>query len=118
RRMRRYLEMIEAQAVLPGVEAAIADARRLGLKIGLASSSHRDWVVGHLSRLGLHAHFDTLKTADDVTHTKPHPELYLAVLDALGLQAREAIALEDSPHGIHAARNAGIFCVVIPNQMT
>lgn len=117
-RRRRYTEMIEAQAVLPGVEAAIADAQRLGLKIGLASSSRRDWVAGHLTRLGLHVHFDTIRTADDVTHTKPHPELYLTALDALGLQPKEAIAIEDSPVGIRAANNAGIFCVAIPNALT
>jgi beta-phosphoglucomutase-like phosphatase (HAD superfamily) len=44
--------------------------------------------------------------------------LYLAALAALGLDAGEAIALEDSPNGIAAAKAAGLFCVAIPNAMT
>ncbi|MCA1725945.1 MAG: HAD-IA family hydrolase, partial [Thermomicrobia bacterium] len=68
--------------------------------------------------LGLHLHFDTVKTAADVERVKPDPALYRAALDALGLGAREAIALEDSPNGIAAAKAAGLFCVAIPNAMT
>jgi putative hydrolase of the HAD superfamily len=49
---------------------------------------------------------------------KPHPDLYLAVLDELGLRGDEAIALEDSPNGITAAQAAGIFGVVVPNPLT
>ncbi len=49
---------------------------------------------------------------------KPHPELYQRALAALGVDASEAIALEDSLNGLRAARTAGIFTVVIPNSMT
>ena len=44
---------IEAEPILPGVERYIADAKRLGLKLGVASNSSHDWVTGHLERLGL-----------------------------------------------------------------
>ena len=63
-------------------------------------------------------HFDAIKTSADVERVKPDPALYLAALDALGLDATEAIALEDSPNGIAAAKAAGLFCVAIPNAMT
>src|SRR5437879_1460476 len=89
RRRRRYLELVEAQAVLPGVAEYLADAARLGLKIGLASSSDRNWVVGHLTRLGLEEHFACIRCKDDVRRTKPDPELYLCVLEALGVRAGE-----------------------------
>ena len=116
---RKYnLERLESQLALPGVEACMRDAQRLGLKIGLASNSPYSWVGGHLKRLGLASYFDCIKTGDDVTHSKPHPELYLAALDCLGVEPEQAIALEDSPHGVHAAQRAGIFCVAIPNQLT
>ena len=114
----RSVGLIEAQSILPGVEAYIADAKRLSLKLGLASSSSRDWVMGHLSRLGLQAHFDCIKSADDVEHTKPDPELYCSALDALNLLADQAIALEDSPNGISAAKRAGLYCVAVPNPLT
>jgi HAD superfamily hydrolase (TIGR01509 family) len=118
RRRARFHERVIAQAILPGVEECIAEAKRRGMKVGLASASSQDWVLGHLARLGLHVHFDTVKTAADVPRVKPDPALYLAALDALGLDAREAIALEDSPNGIAAAKAAGLFCVAVPNAMT
>ncbi len=118
RRRQRFHERVIAQTILPGVEECIAEAKRRGLKVGLASASSPDWVIGHLSRLGLHVHFDTIKTSADVERVKPDPALYLAALAALGLDATQAIALEDSPNGIAAAKAAGLFCVAIPNAMT
>jgi len=104
--------------VLPGVEDYILSAKRLGLKIGVASSSRHEWVDTHLTRLGLIDYFDSIKCFDDVKRTKPDPELYLAVLDALGVHGQQAIALEDSPNGVIAAQQAGIFCVAVPNPVT
>jgi HAD superfamily hydrolase (TIGR01509 family) len=115
---KRLLEMLESQTPLPGVEACMRDAKQLGLKIGLASNSPLSWVGGHLKRLGLATYFDCMKTGDDVTHSKPHPELYEAALACLGVQPEHALALEDSPHGVRAAQSAGIFCVAIPNPLT
>ena len=56
--------------------------------------------------------------ARDVERAKPRPDLYLEALGLLGVPAAEAIAFEDSPNGIRAARAAGIFCVGIPNEVT
>lgn len=117
-RQQREMELVKTQPILPGVENYITDAKRLGLKLALASSSSRDWLTQHLSRLGLRQRFDCIKCADDVRHTKPDPELYHAVLDALGVRADETIALEDSPNGIMAAKRAEVFCVVVPNSLT
>ena len=49
---------------------------------------------------------------------KPSPALYLEALELLGVAADEAIAIEDSPNGIAAARAAGIYCVAFPNDVT
>jgi len=110
--------LIAAQAVLPGVHDYIADARRLGLQLGVASSSSRAWVSGHLTRLDLQQHFFCLTCRDDVPRTKPDPALYQAALATLGVRPEEAIALEDSPNGILAAKRAGLFCVAVPNALT
>ncbi|OLB32567.1 MAG: hypothetical protein AUG45_09935 [Ktedonobacter sp. 13_1_20CM_3_54_15] len=118
RRRQQHIRMVEAQPVLPGVEDYILSAKRLGLKIGVASSSRHEWVDTHLTRLGLIDYFDSIKCFDDVKRTKPDPELYLAVLDALGVHGQQAIALEDSPNGVIAAQQAGIFCVAVPNPVT
>jgi HAD superfamily hydrolase (TIGR01509 family) len=110
--------LIVTQAVLPGVEVYLNDARRLGLKIGLASSSSCQWVVGHLTRLGLLDYFNCICAADDVERIKPDPELYLTVLHRLDVNADEAIALEDSPIGIQSAKSAGLYCIAVPNPLT
>jgi len=118
RRVERRVELVLAQPLLPGVRAIVDQARAAGMKVGVASSSSRDWVTGHLERLGLLDGFDCMRCRDDVEHVKPEPDLYLAVLECLGLQAADAVAIEDSPNGIAAAKRAGLPCVAIPNPIT
>jgi HAD superfamily hydrolase (TIGR01509 family) len=119
RRVRqREQELIAAQPVLPGVRDYLVEAKQLGLKVGLASSSPCSWVTGHLSRLGLIGYFDCIYARDDVRRTKPDPELYLTVIDEFGIRVDEAVVFEDSPNGILAARRAGLFCVAVPNPLT
>ncbi|GAB4422841.1 MAG: HAD family hydrolase [Anaerolineales bacterium] len=110
-----------AQPILPGVLDYLDEARCLGLRLSIASSSTREWVVDtHLSRLGLADRFDAIITADDVPpgRTKPKPDLFLKALAAVGVQPDEAIVFEDSPNGVQAARAAGIFVVAVPNPVT
>jgi HAD superfamily hydrolase (TIGR01509 family) len=110
--------LIAACAVLPGVREYVADARRLGITLGVASSSSHRWVDGHLERLGLSGAFDVVRCADDVPRVKPDPGLYLSVLEATGVRAQDAMALEDSPNGVMAAKRAGLTCVAVPNPLT
>ena len=117
-RRQRYHELLGATSALPGVREYIAEAKRLGLHLGVASSSSREWVVGHLTDLGLYPYFDCIKCRDDVPRVKPDPALYQAVVETFALQPHQAIALEDSPNGIAAAKRAGLFCVAVPNPLT
>jgi HAD superfamily hydrolase (TIGR01509 family) len=118
RRIGRRTELILAQRLLPGVMQHIESAKAMGLKLGVASSSTRDWVRGHLDRVGILDSFDCVRCRDDVANAKPAPDLYLAAIDCLGVLASEAIAFEDSPNGVLAAKRAGLRCVAIPNSIT
>jgi HAD superfamily hydrolase (TIGR01509 family) len=118
RRVSRRTEMVLAQKVLPGVVRHLQEAKAIGLKVGLASSSTSDWVTGHLARLGILGSFDCIRCRDQVANAKPEPDLYLAVLQCLDVIASEAIAIEDSPNGVQAAKRAGLRCVAIPNSIT
>jgi len=118
RRIGRRTEMVLAQSVLPGVVQHLDAARDRGLKLGVASSSTREWVAGHLDRLGILERFECLRCRDDVANAKPEPDLYVAVLECLGVSASEAIAIEDSPNGVAAAKRAGMWCVAVPNSIT
>ena len=117
-RSARMRELNLLQSVLPGVCDYLREARELGLTIGLASSSDRAWVHGHLGRLGLRDYFDTIKCVEDTGAHKPDPAPYLAVLDTLGVPPAGAVAFEDSPHGVAAAKAAGMLCVAVPNPVT
>jgi HAD superfamily hydrolase (TIGR01509 family) len=110
--------LIAAQRVLPGVIEILDDARGLGLTLAVASSSSRGWVEGHLERLGLLDRFHAIRCAGDVPRVKPDPALYQAVLQATGVPAADAVALEDSPNGVLAAKRAGLACVAVPNALT
>lgn len=118
KRRERHHELILQQTVLPGVREILEEARSSGLKIGLASSSSRQWVETHLRRLELWEYFECVRTSDDVVKVKPDPELYIQVLDCLGVEPHEAMAIEDSANGSKAAKSAGMHCAVVPTEAT
>jgi HAD superfamily hydrolase (TIGR01509 family) len=109
-----------AQPILPGVEETLREAKRLGLKLAIGSSSPHSWVDTHARRLGIFDYFDTVVCEDEVGigRTKPYPDVYLVALQQLQVQKDEAVVFEDSPNGVRAARAAGIFAVAVPNPVT
>ena len=107
-------ELVARQPVLPGVVEYLQQAKALGLQIGLASNSGHAHVEGHLARLGLLDSFDYLRCIEDVPAGKPEPHLYRAVIEQFGLTGRQAVAIEDSEHGVHAAKRAGLWCAAVP----
>jgi len=118
-RRSRERELVELEELRPGVAAYLDDARALGLSVGIVSSSSRGWVEGNLERLDFADGWAVVTCADgDTTRCKPSPALYVEALESLGVAAGEAIAVEDSPNGVAAARAAGIFCVAVPNDVT
>ena len=114
----RFSELMLDQALLPGIEARLEEARQGGYKVGLVSSSPREWIVNYLRRFEIEAAFDALFCGDEVAHAKPDPELYLKTLSTFGIGAEQAVALEDSANGVAAAKAAGLFCVAVPNLLT
>ena len=119
RRMRRKLELVAEEALRPGVEQLIADARHHGLRLGIVTSATGEWVRRHLARLRLDEAWDLIVAADgDPERAKPAPVVYLEALEALDIEPDAAIAIEDSPNGVRAAKAAGIPCVAVPNPIT
>lgn len=113
-----YRDQLQHVKLRDGVLEYLGTAKKLGLKIGLASSSNRNWVESFLNRFGIMNYFDVIKTSDDVANIKPDPELYVAAIEGLKSAPEETIAFEDSKNGLMAALAAGLSVVVVPNQVT
>jgi HAD superfamily hydrolase (TIGR01509 family) len=119
RRQKHELRLLEIEKLRPGILEYLEGAERRNLKTAIVSSSSRKWVDRHLVRLERAEHFDEIVTADrDPERSKPRPTLYLEALERLGVAAEEAIAFEDSPNGVKAAKAAGIYTVAVPNGVT
>ena len=117
RRARRD-ELLFANEVRPGVLAWLDAADALGVPVAVASSSPPEWVDGHLVRLRLLDRFAYLCCYDDEVPAKPDPTSYRLACEAIGVDPARSVAVEDSPHGIAAARAAGLYVVALPHPIT
>lgn len=118
KRMQQNNSLLESQPVLPGVQAYLTEAQQQQYQIGVVSSSPHAWVDGHLQRLSLIDYFNVVICVEDAECAKPAPDLYLKALQRLRITAEQAVAFEDSPNGIQAAKSAGLYCIAAPNVIT
>jgi HAD superfamily hydrolase (TIGR01509 family) len=103
---------------LPLLPGAVNTVRTLADRwpLGLASSANRVVIDAFLDGSGLRDCFRVVLSSEEVPRGKPAPDVYLAVLDALGVDPRSAVAVEDSANGIRAAIAARTWVVAIPNR--
>jgi HAD superfamily hydrolase (TIGR01509 family) len=119
RQARRHREMLAREALRPGVAQLTEEARARGLHTAIVTSASRRWVLEHLSRLEIAADWELIVAADgDPARAKPAPVLYREAVRELDVAPAEAVAIEDSPNGISAAKAAGLTCVAFPNPVT
>ena len=112
RKQQYYVELrdkISTDAILPGVETIIEEAKSTGLAIAVGSSSRNARPV--LEKLGLSHHFKVIGDGYTVKNLKPAPDIFLWVAGELGLPPAHCLVLEDAPGGVEAALVAG--CSVI-----
>ncbi|MFJ8352463.1 HAD family hydrolase [Bacillus paramycoides] len=113
-----HKEKMKIPKARDGVKEYLEEARELGLKIALASSSSKEWVVRFLEELQIREYFEVIKTREDVEKVKPDPALYRIAIEELGIELSEAVVFEDSLNGLKAAIAAGLKCVIVPNDVT
>jgi HAD superfamily hydrolase (TIGR01509 family) len=99
----------------PGLLDLLQDLKDADLKLGVASNSFRVYVKIALEALGIMDSFGCVLSADDVENAKPAPDLYLLAAKRLCVAPENCLVLEDSPHGMMAALEAGMSCAMIPN---
>jgi HAD superfamily hydrolase (TIGR01509 family) len=107
----RYLELFAAELEpVDGVAEAIDAIQAAGYATCVASSGDRAKIRRNLETTGLLDRFgDRLFSADDVTRGKPEPDLFLHAADAMAARPDRCAVVEDSAHGVAAARAAGMW---------
>jgi beta-phosphoglucomutase len=109
-----YVQQMQPEEIFPGVRTLIRDISALGMKVGLASSSRNARMVVRL--LGIQNDFDAIVDGSMITHTKPHPEIFLKTAALMGVDPGECIVVEDAEAGVEAALAAGMKCIGIGSR--
>jgi HAD superfamily hydrolase (TIGR01509 family) len=102
-------------APMPGLFELLQLIEARQLPKGVATSSPRHYLLGLLRRFQLEERFAVTLTAEDVTHGKPHPEIYLKAAERMGVAPAEMLVLEDSAAGTQAAAAAGAHIISVPH---
>jgi HAD superfamily hydrolase (TIGR01509 family) len=101
----------------PGVMRLLRRIRARGYRLALASSGDRVKVAFGMQALELNGTFEAIVSGDDVTHSKPDPEIYLTAARRLGVTPTACVAIEDAPAGVEAAKRAGMRCIAVTNSV-
>jgi|LDZU01.1.fsa_nt_gi putative hydrolase of the HAD superfamily len=118
RALQRFHEILSQFEMRAGVYDYLVQADQMGLKMVLASNAKHAQIQPLIDRLQIGHFFRSILTSEDVRNPKPDPELLNLTVQRMALETGEVIAFDDSNIGLKAARSAGIFCVVVPNQLT
>ncbi|MDE5907266.1 MAG: HAD family phosphatase [Lachnospiraceae bacterium] len=103
--------------VKPGVYELFDYLKENHYRIGLASSTREEVVRREMESIGLLDAFEVIVGGDMVTHSKPHPEIYLKSCELLGMAPCDCYAVEDSPNGIRSAYHAGMKVLMVPDLL-
>ena len=85
--------------------------------MAIVTAASRRGAEKHLTLAGIRSRFDTILTRNDVTHSKPSPDLYLLAAERLGVRPQVCVAIEDSNHGVTAAHAAGAITIMVPDMV-
>ncbi len=113
--MKRYFLKKEGHTVVPYVIDLIKDLHKNGAKLIIASSSSSEEICEVMDSLQIRKYFHDYISGMSVAHPKPAPDIFLAAAKRLGVQPNECIVIEDSYHGVTAARAANITCIGYAN---
>lgn len=101
--------------VKQGAREILDSLRRNGKKVALATSTRKAVVVDELEAAGLYDFFDAIVCGDMVEKSKPAPDIFLRACECLGVNPRDAFAIEDSYNGVRSAHGAGIRTIMVPD---
>ena len=115
-----YLEMVDKEiGIYEGIPELLAELRRMGYKLALASSADRIKVDANLKAAKIDPSvFEVLLSGSDVERKKPFPDIYLKACEGLGIDPSNALIIEDAVNGVQAAKAAGCYCCGITSSFS
>jgi HAD superfamily hydrolase (TIGR01509 family) len=111
-KVRVALENSDKVKLFPGAKPLLQSLRGK-VKLGLASMNNRAVIDSLLTALDVVQFFNVVITVDEVTRSKPEPEIFLKTAEKLGTEPRRCVVLEDSVFGVQAAKAGGMGCVAV-----
>ena len=111
-----YLETLTEHDILEGVSENIQALKNQGIKLAIGSSSRN--AVTILTKLGILDRFEIIVDGNDVTRSKPAPDIFLLAAKRLGVEPSECIVIEDAHSGIAAAKDAKMFAFAISDAVS
>jgi beta-phosphoglucomutase family hydrolase len=99
----------------PGAIRLLNALKKGNIRLGLASSTPKENIDLILNELNLKAIFDCIVSGQEVSDSKPSPQIYLLAAEKLGVTPNDCVVIEDSPLGVKAAKTAGMKCLAITN---
>lgn len=88
------------------------------LKMAIATGSPHKFLEITLNKLNIREYFEVTQPSDGIVNGKPDPEIYLKVIERLGLRPENCIVIEDSSNGARAGKNAGCYTIAVPSEYT
>ena len=116
-RTQRKAELYARAPLLPGVRERLAEARERGMKTAIVTRNRVDRVKALCDVVGLDHQWQALICANEKP-TRDKAELYRHALAVLAVHADQALAFEDSPSGVRAAKRTKVRCAAVPNEIT
>lgn len=103
--------------VIPYVQDFVKKLSEAGLKLAVASSSSLAEIKVNLAEIGLAEYFSEVVSTEEVKHSKPAPDVYLAAAERIGVEPENCLGIEDTKNGAGAVHNAGMVCVGFANPV-
>lgn len=105
-------------ALMPGLAALLDHADTLGLGMAVGTAAPPDNIAVVLDSLAIRHRFRTVVSPSQGFRGKPHPDVFLAAAERMGLPPESCIVFEDAPLGVEAARRAGMRAVAVETMLT
>jgi mannitol-1-/sugar-/sorbitol-6-/2-deoxyglucose-6-phosphatase len=111
------MELIASHAeALPGIQSMLAYLHQQNVPMAVASSSAMRLIETVVHKLNIRHYFQLLWSAEYEPYGKPHPGIFIATAQKLGVQPTKCLVFEDSVNGVIAAKAARMLCIAVPEE--